>query len=522
MFFRRSNTDAGFTLQRKKKEWTWKNITDKIKFSPRPINQSLLNLESSEADKLAQDSFLCIMRYMGDEHLKRSQTYTDCVYELLSICHRYVPIRDEVHCQLVKQVTSNKSQNPDSLVRGWSLFTIVSAYFACSETLKPYLLKYLNEVAGDNRRIYHAIANQCRANLMQTFRYGGRRFILSAAEVEATTNGKNIRRQLYHLPGGHRKIIFTRAVTVAEEIVQELCLDMNGGKGMKVRSSEEQQEFSLCYILEKDNTMKALNNDEYILDVITELDSKQEEYILILTRTVWIHPLRSDSDLYCDALFFQIMPNYIAGLLTSLVNGNVTAAILSDITHLGALLLFSDPTGNALDISTNNIPSLVPKTILQFGNITAEQWVNRIQAKSRELSNNYTPIQARQQFLEIVEKWALFGAAFFFVRRAVTKKHTFLNSVIAVNRHGIRILTNDSHEVLQHYALDEIESTNKYTLSDCHFLEIKLTYLASQKVDYEVVTIETELGEEMARLLGQYMYLSKENTKEPIYIASSK
>jgi hypothetical protein len=38
----------------------------------------------------------------------------------------------------------------------------------------------------------------------------------------------------------------------------------------------------------------------------------------------------------------------------------------------------------------------------------------------------------------------------------------------------------------------QIDSTKKYILSDCNFLEIKLTNIASQKWNYEVMTIETE------------------------------
>lgn len=49
-----------------------------------------------------------------------------------------------------------------------------------------------------------------------------------------------------------------------------------------------------------------LNNDEYIMDVITELELKEEEYALMLTRSAWISPLRTDNWLYVDVLFFQV------------------------------------------------------------------------------------------------------------------------------------------------------------------------------------------------------------------------
>lgn len=50
----------------------------------------------------------------------------------------------------------------DSCQRGWRLFSIVAAYFECSEALKPYLFKYLETAAYDKRRAYHGkISNTC-------------------------------------------------------------------------------------------------------------------------------------------------------------------------------------------------------------------------------------------------------------------------------------------------------------------------------------------------------------------------
>ena len=55
----------------------------------------------------------------------------------------------------MRQTTSNKSSQPDSCQRGWRLFSIVAAYFACSDGLRPYLFKYLETAAYDRRRAYH-------------------------------------------------------------------------------------------------------------------------------------------------------------------------------------------------------------------------------------------------------------------------------------------------------------------------------------------------------------------------------
>lgn len=110
--------------------------------------------------------------------------------------------------------------------------------------------------------------------------------------------------------------------------------------------------------------------------------------------------------------------------------------------------------------------------------------------------------------LETVEKWQLFGAAFFFVKRTVTKRNEHLDCVLSINKGGIRVLANKTHEILSEYPLEEvfefssfynkrssfqIASTNKYSLSERQFFEIHLTNLASQKYGYDVITIETDL-----------------------------
>lgn len=116
----------------------------------------------------------------------------------------------------MKQTTNNKSPNPDSCQRGWRLFSIVAAYFTCSEGLRPYLIKYLETAAYDKRRAYHGTATVCLQNLRKTVKYGGRKNVPSVEEIMAISAGRNAKRQIYRLPGGTERVINTKCTTVVQ------------------------------------------------------------------------------------------------------------------------------------------------------------------------------------------------------------------------------------------------------------------------------------------------------------------
>lgn len=179
--------EIGILFKKKDKDWTWKDISTLIKYSPKPITSSLLLLCDNDLQKGSLCSFMCIMRYMGDENLKKNQTLTDCVYELLTLCKENPPLNDEIYCQMMKQLTNNTSKEPESLLKGWRLFTIITSYFTSSDILKPYLLNFIKIVAFDKKRSCHQTAMTCLKNLEQTLKYGGRKLLLSASEVEAIT-----------------------------------------------------------------------------------------------------------------------------------------------------------------------------------------------------------------------------------------------------------------------------------------------------------------------------------------------
>ncbi len=60
---------------------------------------------------------------------------------------------DEVLCQIIKQLTDNKSIIIDSIERGWKLLVIILNYSIPSDRLQPYFIKYLHDNRNQNERL---------------------------------------------------------------------------------------------------------------------------------------------------------------------------------------------------------------------------------------------------------------------------------------------------------------------------------------------------------------------------------
>merc|ERR1719357_921065 len=272
-YFRESNNfdaipqDGSIKDKKKKKkknsknDWTWKDQVELVKWTERMIENSLMRLEQLEMNKVALECFASIMRYMGDMALMKNQLDVDCALTILSYCYKFDDMKDEVYCQIMKQTTNNKSAVPDSCQKGWRLFSIIAAYFTCSDHLKPFLFKYLETAAYDKRRAYHGTALVCLHNLRKTFKYGGRKMAPSIEEITAITAGRNSKRQIYRLPGGTERVINTKSTTVVDDIVEELCTVIG------VTSPHEREEFSLYCIIEGQTFTRPLYKEQYILDV---------------------------------------------------------------------------------------------------------------------------------------------------------------------------------------------------------------------------------------------------------------
>ncbi|XP_014481805.1 PREDICTED: unconventional myosin-XV isoform X1 [Dinoponera quadriceps] len=477
-------------------EWTWKEQVDLVKYSTVPIEQSLLRLDA-DLSALAAECFLCLMRYMGDQPLPPETSEVKCVYTILMHCHKYEQLRDEVYCQLMKQTTNNKSPNPESCQRGWRIFSIVAAYFTCSEGLRPYLTKYLETAAYDKRRAYHGTATVCLQNLRKTVKYGGRKNVPSVEEIMAISAGRNAKRQIYRLPGGTERVINTKCTTVVQDVIEEMC------NVISVRNPHEMDEFSLYCIVDGDAFTMPLARDEYVLDVTTELHKNHQVFYLIFCRSVWYYPLRLDAALYIEVVFNQIAPDYLEGLLLVLPGEHLPQEVIYDMAQIAALL--HRAADMAHEPATKEIKYLLPKPALSLREPRPQQWSNMVQQAWSNVQ--HSPAAAcKAQVLEILSKWPLFGSSFFAVKRVPEGKEKGADHILALNRHGVHFIDLITHETLYHYPYSEVISTRKVKSEEgTLYLDMKCGNLMQQRI----TRLQTEQAHEISRLIRQYITMEQ-------------
>uniref|UniRef100_A0A8C3T488 MyTH4 domain-containing protein n=1 Tax=Chelydra serpentina TaxID=8475 RepID=A0A8C3T488_CHESE len=129
-------------------------------------------------------------------------------------------------CVLTTRSCGMKCTARDSCQKGWRLLYILTAYYKCSEVLKPYLLWHLQETCRSPGAQFQGIAKACEQNLKKTFQFGGRREFPSSMELKAMVAGRSAKRQLFLLPGGIERHLKIKTCSVALDVIEEMCYEM--------------------------------------------------------------------------------------------------------------------------------------------------------------------------------------------------------------------------------------------------------------------------------------------------------
>lgn len=278
-------------------------------FTREPIKSPLLMKLYGDTERAtrATQMFVFIMKYMGDlPQARNSLLNTDEIFEPAM---KDELLRDELYCQIMKQLTENSIQSSEE--RGWDLMWLATGLLAPTQILIKELQDFLKTRP-------HPIAKDCLQRLQKTIRSGNRKFPPYTVEVDSI---RHRTMQIYHkiyFPDDTDEAFQIESSTKAQDLIDTIV------KSFKMKSSEG---FSL-FVKISDKVI-SIPETYYIFDFIYELvnvimqsqmpartkeKSFQFHYQVFFLKKLWIN-FTPGRDPVADEIFYfyQELPKYLNG-----------------------------------------------------------------------------------------------------------------------------------------------------------------------------------------------------------------
>lgn len=440
-----------------------------------------------DACRGAVEIFAAIMKYMGDEPSKRSRLGTHLTDHIFKLPISMEALRDELYCQLAKQLTLNPSIMSEE--RGWELLWMTTGLFAPSAALAKEISHFLKSRP-------HPIALDCQNRMQKLAKGGSRKYPPHLVEVEAIQHKTT---QIFHkvfFPDNTDEAIevdsATRARDFCHKIGYRLGLKSSDGFSLFVKIKDKvlavpETEFFFDYVrslsdwvhtnhaMQKDSTMIPINYQVYFM------------------RKLWYNFVPG-ADPQADIIFHyhQESQKYLLGYHKTTKN---------DVIELAALILRA-MTKDGKNAPLAQIPQLlddiVPKDSIKM--YSASEWrkaIGNAYARVEHLKSD----QAKIEFLNYICRWPTFGSAFFPVSQYsdLTLPDRLL---LAINQTGVNIYHLETKNLLVQYPFNVICN---WTSGNTYFNMTVGNMLKGN--EGKKLLLDTTVGYKMDDLLTSYISL---------------
>ncbi|XP_017589768.1 PREDICTED: unconventional myosin-XV [Corvus brachyrhynchos] len=452
------------------------SVLEMLTFTKIPIQESLIEFVDGGLNKLAAEAFQAVMKFMGD-HPLRGQTELDAVCTILKLCAEHEVLRDEVYCQIIKQITNNTSSKTDSCHRGWRLLYILAAYYKCSEVLRPFFVAFLQDASRHPELPFHGIAKACEQNLRKTLQFGGRSLFPSSMELKAMVAGRSAKRQLFLLPGGIERHLKIKTCSVALDVIEELCCEMG------LQNPEALEEYILFVVT---------NRGEGLPGRATPSASPRATSLSPSERA--LSPSRVPVLLSPP----QVLPDYLKGLFTILPPVRPGEQHFPHVAKLAALQHRAKDRHHLPTV--REMQDYVPPQLFRL--LKPQSWLQMVTQHVQQ-AQALSAHQARAQFLGLLSAYPMFGSSFFYIQ-SCSNNAIVSPCILAVNQNGLNFLSKETHEPIAKFSLNEIQSTRTQRPtagSSYPYVEITLGDLLAQGI----TQLQLEQGLELCRVVAAHM-----------------
>ncbi|XP_028401703.1 unconventional myosin-VIIa-like [Dendronephthya gigantea] len=409
------------------------NFTDNMTWvhQKEPISQPLhkILLRNQAKKERATETFKLILMYMEEIPGKRTLSKIELTDEIFGPALDDELIRDEIYCQLIKQLTFNSNWTSEK--KCWELLWLCTGLFGPpSLALTRYVELFLKS-SGKPR------GNECLSRLERVNRLGARRAPPHYMETEAVVRENSTLFHKFLLPDENEVTVevesLSKPPSILRNIAQKLNLKTSEGFGIFVRVNQQ---------------VLGMADTEYLFDFLWLLASLGTpdspngiDYELYVTKKVWTKTVGGE-DVIADRIFHyhQELPRYILGYHKCSLNEAVEVSGLAYRVYHGEGARPSDDFPDLLD-------DIVPRTFRNSMN--ESQWVQSIMAEHRK-SPGMTKDEAKVAFLKKMQSWPTFGSVFFEARQEISQEFPAV-VYVAINKQGINVINQDTKDVLKNY-----------------------------------------------------------------------
>ncbi|XP_056649680.1 unconventional myosin-VIIb isoform X2 [Monodelphis domestica] len=466
--------------------------------SREPLRQPLLKRVHANVDfrDIACQIFTAILKYMGDYPSKQARDPVELTDQIFLAPLEEATLRDEVYCQIMKQLTSNR--NSYSLERGWQLLWLCTGLFPPSKTLLPHTQKFI-----ETRRKKQQLAPDCSRRIQRVMRISPRKHPPHHVEVEAIQ--QNITRICHkvYFPNDTNEVFEVGTNTKVQDLCQNISthLQLNSWEGCSlfVKISDK--------VISQKETDFFFDSLRQVSDWIRKTKPTKEgaatvtlTYHVYFMRKLWLNVFPG-KDLNADVIlhYHQELPKYLRGF---------HKCTREDAIQLAGLIykVRFDNDRSQLATVSKILKDLVPENLIR--SMSSEEWKKNIFAAYSN-SEKKTVDEAKVAFLKMIYRWPTFGSAFFEVKQSSEPAYPDI-ILIAINKRGLQLIHPKTKEVLHTYPFSKISS---WSSGSTYFHLVLGNLMKGSRL-----LCETSLGYKMDDLLTSYVQLlmsavSKQNSR---------
>ncbi|XP_044525079.1 unconventional myosin-VIIb [Gracilinanus agilis] len=455
--------------------------------SREPLRQPLLKRVHANADfrDISCQIFTDILSYMGDYPSKQIRDPVELTDQIFMAPIEEATLRDEVYCQIMKQLTSNT--NSYSLERGWQLLWLCTGLFPPSKTLLPHTQKFI-----ETRRKKQQLAPDCSRRIQRVMRVNPRKYPPHHVEVEAIQ--QNITRICHkvYFPNDTNEVFEVGTNTKVQDLCQNISthLQLNSWEGCSlfVKISDK--------VISQKETDFFFDSLRQVSDWIRKTKPTKEgattvtlTYHVYFMRKLWLNVFPG-KDLNADIIlhYHQELPKYLRGF---------HKCTREDTIQLAGLIykVRFDNDRSQLATVSKILKDLVPENLIR--SMSSEEWKKNIFAAYLNYEKK-TVDEAKVAFLKMIYRWPTFGSAFFEVKQSSEPAYPDI-ILIAINKRGLQLIHPKTKEVLNTYPFSKISS---WSSGSTYFHLVLGNLMKGNRL-----LCETSLGYKMDDLLTSYVQL---------------